>query len=70
MPLDPKQIGKRVRSERRRLAMSQNTLAKLIGTTQGHVSDWERGTHMMSLETAAAVCDTLAVTLDHVVFGS
>ena len=49
--------------------MSQNTLAKLIGTTQGHVSDWERGTHMMSLETAASVCDTLAVSLDHVVFG-
>jgi transcriptional regulator with XRE-family HTH domain len=69
MPLDPKQIGKRVRSERRRLAMSQSALAKLIGTTQGHVSDWERGYHMMSLETVAAISETLSVSLDHVVFG-
>jgi len=69
MPLDPKQIGKRVRSERRRLAMSQSALAKLIGTTQGHVSGWERGYHMMSLETVAAISETLSVSLDQIVFG-
>jgi transcriptional regulator with XRE-family HTH domain len=69
MPLDPKQIGLRVRTERRRLAMSQATLASLINSTQGHVSDWERGNHMMSLETAAAVAETLAVSLDHLVLG-
>ena len=69
MPLDPKQIGKRVRSERRRLAMSQSELAKLIGTTQGHVSGWERGYHMMSLETVAAISETLSVSLDQIVFG-
>jgi transcriptional regulator with XRE-family HTH domain len=69
MTLDPIEIGDRLRDRRRRLAMSQSTLADIIGTTQGHVSGWERGRHLVSLETAVTLSEALKISLDHLVLG-
>lgn len=49
--------------------MSQSTLADIIGTTQGHVSGWERGRHLVSLETAVTLSEALKISLDHLVLG-
>ena len=47
--------------------MTQQDLAKELGTTLGVVSDWETGRHMPNLETAKRMADVFNVSLDEMV---
>lgn len=56
-------FGLRVQTLRRRLDLTQEQLAEVIGKTVETVSNIERGSSSTRLETAAAIADALKVTL-------
>jgi transcriptional regulator with XRE-family HTH domain len=51
-----KRLGKRVAAIRAKKHLSQETLAEKIGISRGFLSDIERGTRHMSVETLACFC--------------
>jgi transcriptional regulator with XRE-family HTH domain len=63
-------IAKRIATERMALAMTQEELAKLIGTYQPVVSLWEAGKQEPSLTSSARLAKAFDVTLDYLVFGT
>jgi len=63
-------IAERIATERMSLAMTQEELAKLVGTRQPVVSLWESGRQEPSLNYAARLAKAFDVTLDYLVFGS
>jgi transcriptional regulator with XRE-family HTH domain len=63
-------IAERIALERMALAMTQEELAKLVGTHQPVVSYWESGRQEPSLTSAARLAKTFDVTLDYLVFGA
>ena len=57
-------LGKRIREQRKKLKMSQNTLAELIDCEPTFVSYIENGKRGMSLETLINVANALETTAD------
>jgi transcriptional regulator with XRE-family HTH domain len=53
---------------RKAKGFSQDELAEAIGVHKSHVSRYERGLAVPSIEVAKKIADTLNVALDHLVF--
>jgi transcriptional regulator with XRE-family HTH domain len=63
-------IGKRVRSEREALALTQEALARELGVTHQHVSRIEAGQVAPSLELVVKLSSRLGVTTDYLLCGN
>jgi len=63
----PNLLGVRMRTQRRRLAMTLQKLSDASGVSTGYLSQVERGNAMPSLGTLNQIATALAVDLDHFV---
>ena len=60
--LDYALLGKRIRDERKRQKMTQQTLAELCDISLHHVASFERAKTKMSMDVFLAVCNVLKVS--------
>lgn len=67
MNIDYKAIGVRVKGKRVQKAISQYELANIIGVSNPHISNIERGKTKVSLPTLIDIANALETTLDELV---
>ena len=60
--VDYKDLGAKVRQARKKLGMTQESLAEAIGVSASFVGHIERGTRVASLDTVVTLCNVLHVT--------
>lgn len=61
--------GERLRLKRTLLGFTQDEVAEKIDRAAKYYADIERGSCGMSVETLMAICATLNLTLDYVIYG-
>ena len=61
--------GERLRLKRTLLGFTQDEVAEKIDRAAKYYADIERGSCGMSVETLMAICTTLNLTLDYVIYG-
>lgn len=61
--------GERLRLKRTLLGFTQDEVAEKIDRAAKYYADIERGSCGMSVETLMAICNTLNLTLDYVIYG-
>ena len=64
------EIGGRIKSERKRMGISQEKLAETVNVTSHYIYEIERGMKAMSLETLINVSEALELSSDYILFGS
>ena len=64
MDLNYKVLGERIREKRVQKGYTQDKLAAIIGVSNPHVSNIERGRTKVSLPTLVDICNALDTTLD------
>ena len=64
------EMGKRIRSRRISLGMTQMELAEKIDISNNHISSIERGIERPGLDLFIRICDVLNVTPDYLLLGS
>lgn len=64
-----KQIGQRIRTQRKNKMLTQEQLAGLTGVTLSFIGHIERGTRAVSVETLARLCKALEMDMHYIVFG-
>ena len=62
--MDYTALGKRVRTQRKLLDMTQEELASAINVSAAFIGHIERGTRKLSVETLVSLADALKVTCD------
>ena len=60
--VDYKDLGRRIRTIRRELRLTQEELAEKVGISASFLGHVERGSRVASLDTLVALCNTLRVT--------
>lgn len=70
MSVDFKLIGSRIKATRKSVGKTQEWLAERIDVTVGYISQIERGTTKISLETLAEICSVLGGDMAYLVTGS
>ncbi len=60
-------FGKRLRELRTERKLSQQELAKIIGTNNSSICDWERGRSEPSLEALVKLCQFFDVPSDYLI---
>ena len=60
-------FGKRLRELRTERKLSQQELAKIIGTNNSSICDWERGRSEPSLEALVKLCQFFEVSSDYLI---
>ena len=68
VPINP-YIGQRIRLERKRLGISQETLASELNVSANYIGDIERGKRILSLNMAEKLCGYFHFTLDYLYRG-
>jgi len=58
-----KKVGQRIKILREQNDISNNRLAKIIGSSSGYISDMEAGRNAPSLEMLNKICSALNITL-------
>nr|PZN02134.1 MAG: XRE family transcriptional regulator [Bacillota bacterium] len=66
---DNKAIGQRIRAERKKLNLSREEFAEIIGLSDYYVGQLERGERQMSLPVLVKIAKCLHISLDYLVFG-
>lgn len=69
MEINLREIGKRIRQKRRKLALSREELAELVGLSDYYIGQIERGERQMSLSVMAKIADCLHMDLNYLIFG-
>ena len=69
MYYEPKEIGKRIRSLRKKREMTQDQLAKEVGVSLEHLGKLERGEKGASIDTLILFCNYFGLSLDYLVLG-
>ena len=64
MSIDYKSIGKRIKTARTRLDMTQERLAEQVNLSPSHLSNIETGTTKVSLPTIVKLANALQVSVD------
>lgn len=54
-------FGSRLKASRQNKKMNQIELAKLIGTTNSSISEWEAGKHRPNIEQVRQLCNVLEI---------
>ena len=67
--LDFKAIGKRIRSRRRELEITQENAAELAGISNSFMGHIERGEKKASVETLAVLSEILNMDLNYMILG-
>ena len=65
-----REVGIRLRLTRLAVGLSQNQLAKVVGTTREAVSNWERGERLADTFGMVKFCSGWRVPLDWIYMGS
>ena len=60
-------FGERLRELRTERKLSQQELAKIIGTNNSSICDWERGRSEPSLEALVKLCQFFDVSSDYLI---
>jgi len=68
--MDRKALGKRIRTERLRLNLTQEQLAERIGVSSAYAGFIERGERSVTLEKLILIANTLHVSLDYLLTDS
>ena len=63
------EIGERIKKAREKKNLTQENLAEVIDVSTQYISDLERGVVGASLSTIKAICITLEITSDSLLFG-
>lgn len=63
-------MGKRIKSRRKELHMTQGMLAESVNLSNNHISSIETGKYTPSLDTFVRICNSLDVTPDYLLLGS
>ena len=64
------QIGERVKSAREKAKFTQEQLAEFIDVTPQYISDLERGVVGISIPTLKALCLTLGISSDSILYAT
>lgn len=67
--MDYKGMGKRIRTRRRELNLTQERAAELAGVSTSFIGHIERGEKIASVETLAALSEALDMDLNHMILG-
>ncbi|NLV88354.1 MAG: helix-turn-helix transcriptional regulator [Tissierellia bacterium] len=68
-PLNYKEIGSRIRTQREKLGLSRENFAELLGLSPYYVGQLERGERKMSIDTLANVSKVLNISTDYLLYG-
>lgn len=68
--IDYKDFGRRVRTLRRKLSLTQEELAEQVGISASFLGHIERGSRIASLETLVLLCNTLQTSPQHLLAAS
>lgn len=60
-------LGQRIRSERKKLAMTQEKIAEMIGVSDAYIGQIERGERSLTLDTLIDLANILGVTVDYLI---
>lgn len=64
------QLGERVSKLRRERNLTRSELGELIGISERDVGKIERGTHTVTVEVIAKICNKTGVSADYIIFGT
>lgn len=67
--MELKEIGGRIKAERKNLHISQEKLAELVNVSPHYIYEIERGMKAMSLETLINLSEALKLPTDYILFG-
>lgn len=67
--MDLTAIGRRIKSERRSLGLTQEGLSEMINVTPHYIYEIERGMKAMSIETLMNLSEALELSVDYILFG-
>ncbi len=67
--IDYKELGKRIRAERRRQDLTQEKLAEMAGISDSFMGHIERGGRTLSIETLAKLANALSLSIEYIVCG-
>ena len=67
--IDYKELGKRIRAERRRQDLTQENLAEMADISNSFMGHIERGGRTLSIETLAKLANALNVSIEYIVCG-
>ncbi|WP_373232982.1 helix-turn-helix domain-containing protein [Cohnella sp.] len=63
-------LGQRIRTERKKLSLTQEQLAERIGVSDAYIGQIERGERSPTLETLVKIASRLGVTIDYLLHDS
>lgn len=63
------EIGKRIKTKRKELQLTQEKLSEIIDVSPSYISEIERGCSITSLATITKIAQTLNLSLDYLIFG-
>ena len=64
-----KELGARIRAERRRKALTQEQLSEITGISESFLGHIERGGRTLSIETLAKLANALNLSIEYIVCG-
>lgn len=62
-----KQIGQRIREERKEKKISQTELSKIVNTTQDTISLWEKGKSAPNIEDIIKLSDYFKISIEELI---
>ena len=63
--IDDEKVGRKIKAHRRRLDLTQEELAEIVGMSRDQISLVERGKRSLSIRSAIALCDVFGITMDY-----
>lgn len=67
--VDYKELGKRIRAERRKQELTQEKLAEMADISESFMGHIERGGRMLSIETLVKIANSLNLSIEYIICG-
>lgn len=67
--VDYKELGKRIRAERRKQNLTQEKLAEIAGISDSFMGHIERGGRTLSIETLVKLSNSLKLNIEYIICG-